>query len=83
MKNKREKEALAIVFGIVRRDNLVHGIPGDVPNILRAVSCPNCTLKLKDGLPVDFVAYMTTAQKAQYRQLIGYEAPKPKGKKKA
>lgn len=76
MRDRQKKQALATVFGIVKRDGLVTGIPGDVPKLRKAVTCPTCKIKLAKGLPVMFESYMTEAQKAHYRDLIGYKPPK-------
>lgn len=76
MKDQRKKEALATVFGVKRRDGLVYGIPGGVPNLRKAITCTTCEIKLVRGLPKAFEKYMDESQKSQYRDLIGYKPKK-------
>lgn len=80
MKDKEKKDALATVFGVKKRDGLVHGVPGGVPMLRKAVTCTSCELKLVKGVPEAFEEYMTEAQKAQYRSLIGYVEKKKSNK---
>lgn len=68
------KEALALVFGIPRRDGMLSGIPGYIPGLKQKLNCRTCDVKLIRGLPKDFVEYMTDEQKAQFKQLIGYKS---------
>ena len=79
MVDKEKKQALATVFGIKTRDGLVHGVPGGVPLLRKAVTCTTCKIQLVKGVPKVFADYMTEEQKAQYKELIGY---KPRKRKK-
>lgn len=79
MVDKEKKQALATVFGIATRDGLVHGVPGGVPLLRKAVTCTTCKIELVKGVPKVFADYMTDEQKAQYKELIGY---KPRSRKK-
>ena len=72
MVDKEKKQALATVFGIATRDGLVHGVPGGVPLLRKAVTCTTCKIELVKGVPKVFAEYMTDEQKAQYKELIGY-----------
>jgi hypothetical protein len=72
------KEALALVFGIPRRDGMLSGIPGYIPGLRQKLNCRTCDVKLVRGLPKDFVEYMTDEQKAQFKQLIGYKSKSKK-----
>lgn len=68
------KEALALVFGIPRRDGMLSGIPGYIPGLKQKLNCRTCDVKLVRGLPKDFVEYMTDEQKEQFKQLTGYKS---------
>lgn len=82
MVDKEKKEALAVVFGIKSRDGLVHGVPGGVPLLRKAVTCTTCQIELVHGVPKVFAKYMTDEQKAQYKELIGYVERKSRKSKK-
>jgi len=69
MKDKAEKAALALVFGVVMSGSLISGIPGNVPGLARTMGCASCVLKLSKGVPTQFAAYMTEEQKKQFKQL--------------
>lgn len=77
MQSKAEKQALAQVFGVARRDGMLSNVP-NVPGLAAKLECTSCTVKLSKGLPTQFEKYMTDDQKAQYRTLTGYKARKPK-----
>ena len=74
MVDKEKKEALALVFGVVRRDSMLSGVPGFVPGLREKLTCTGCELKLVKGLPVEFEKFMSEEQKKQYRELVGYKA---------
>lgn len=76
------KEALALVFGIPRRDGMLSGIPGYIPGLKQKLNCRTCEVKLVRGLPKDFVEYMTDEQKEQFKKLTGYKY-KSKSKSKS
>lgn len=81
MKDKAKKDALALVFGVVKRDNMLSGIPGYVPGLLQKLHCTSCEVKLVKGLPIQFIDYMSEEQKEQFKQLTGYNSRKKTTKK--
>lgn len=77
MQSKQEKDALTLVFGVVRRDGVLLNVP-KVPGLGAKLECTGCTVELSKGLPTQFEMYMTDDQKTQFRTLTGYKARKPK-----
>lgn len=76
MKNKAEKMALALVFGVVMHGSVISGIPGGVPGLARTLGCATCVLKLSKGVPTQFAPYMSEEQKKAFKQQIGRKTSK-------
>ena len=70
MKNKAEKAALALVFGVVMSGSMISGIPGHVPGLTKTLGCATCTLKLNKGIPTQFAPFMSEEQKKAYRKAM-------------
>lgn len=68
MKNKAEKIALALAFGVVMHGSVISGIPGGVPGLTKTLACATCSIKMSKGLPTAFAPYMTEAQKKAFKQ---------------
>jgi len=75
MKDAFKKQALAKVFGIVRRDGVLMGVPV-IPGLREKIISTNDTVKTVKGLPVQFEQYMTDEQKTEFKTLIGYKSRK-------
>lgn len=67
---KTKKMALALAFGIALQGGFVTGIPGGVPGLGRALTCGSCTMSLSKGLPTQFTAYMSEAQKKTFKEAL-------------
>lgn len=67
---RTKQMALGVAFGAIMSGSVISGIPTNVPNLSRALSCGNCSLQLKRGLPVDFVAHMTDEQKKAFKKAM-------------
>lgn len=74
MTSKSEKDALALVFGVMKRGSVVSGIPGFVPGLTKALTNPAYEVKLARGLPVEFSDHMSDEQKKRFRELTGYKS---------
>lgn len=70
MESRKEKRILGEVFGVVARDGLLSGIPGNIPNLRKALTCEKCKIKLVRGIPKYFAPYMTEEQKAEFKRLM-------------
>lgn len=70
MKDKAEKMALALAFGVVMSGSMISGIPGNVPGLTRILSCNSCEVKMSRGLPSQFLAYMSEEQKKAFRKAM-------------
>lgn len=70
MQSKEEKDALALVFGVKKRDAMLSGIPGFVPGLAQKLACYGCKVRLSRGLPVEFAEYMTDEQKSQFKSIM-------------
>lgn len=68
----KKKKALAKVFGVVERDNMMTGIPNHVPQLREKLTCTKgvCEIKVKRGVPVEFEQYMSEEQKAEFKAMI-------------
>lgn len=67
---RAKKQALALAFGVMLSGSMIHGIPGGVPGLSRALSCGNCVMKLHRGVPTQFAAIMTEEQKRAFRKAL-------------
>lgn len=65
-----KKAALGIAFGVVMSGTVISGIPGNVNGLARALSCGNCVMKLKNGVPTQFAGVMTDEQKKAFRRAL-------------
>lgn len=74
MKDRAEKFALALVFGVMMQGSIISAIPGNVPGLSRILSCSSCKVVTKGGLPTQFVPYMSEAQKRAYKQAMKRKA---------
>lgn len=73
---KTKRMALALAFGIVVQGGFATGIPGGVPGLSRALTCGSCVMKLSQGVPSQFAAYMSPAQKEAFKQAVRRKASK-------
>lgn len=65
-----KKAALGIAFGVVMSGTVISGIPGNVNGLARALSCGNCVMHLKNGVPTQFAAVMTDEQKKAFKRAM-------------
>lgn len=65
-----KKVALGIAFGVMMSGSIVSGIPGNVNGLARALTCGNCVMQLKNGVPTQFQAVMTDEQKKAFRRAL-------------
>jgi len=68
MRDKAQKQALALVYGVMMTTSLIYGIPGGVPGLSRTLSCATCKVELSKVVPTKFAPYMTEEQKAAFRK---------------
>lgn len=73
MKSKAEKMALAFVYGVIMQGSIITGIPNNVPGLTRTLGCSSCEVKLSKGVPKQFAAYMSDAQKKAFKQAMKKE----------
>lgn len=78
MRDKAQKQALALVYGVMMTTSLVYGIPGGIPGLARTLSCATCKVELTKGVPTKFAAHMTDEQKAAFKK--EYKRLKKRGK---
>lgn len=65
-----KKAALGIAFGVMMSGTVISGIPGNVNGLARALTCGNCVMQLKNGIPTQFQAVMTEEQKKAFRRAM-------------
>lgn len=65
-----KKAALGIAFGVMMSGSVVSGIPGNVNGLARALTCGNCVMQLKNGVPKQFQAVMTDDQKKTFKRAL-------------
>ena len=65
-----KKAALGIAFGVMMSGTVVSGIPGNVNGLARALTCGNCVMQLKNGVPTQFQAVMTEDQKKAFKRAL-------------
>ena len=65
-----KKAALGIAFGVMMSGSVVSGIPGNVNGLARALTCGNCVMRLKNGVPTQFQAVMTDEQKKAFKRAL-------------
>lgn len=65
-----KKAALGIAFGVVMSGSMVSGIPGNVNGLARALTCGNCVMQLKNGVPTQFAGVMTDEQKKAFKRAM-------------
>ena len=65
-----KKAALGIAFGVMMSGTVISGIPGNVNGLARALTCGNCVMQLKNGIPTQFQAVMTDEQKRAFKQAL-------------
>lgn len=65
-----KKAALGIAFGVVMSSSMVSGIPGNVNGLARALTCGNCVMQLKNGVPTQFAGVMTDEQKKAFKRAM-------------
>lgn len=70
---KQKQRALALAFGVTTHDNMLHGIPGGVPMLGKALTCNTCEYKLVDGVPEKMAPYMTEEQKQIFKEALAKE----------
>lgn len=65
-----KKAALGIAFGVMMSGTVISGIPGNVNGLARALTCGNCVMQLKNGVPTQFQAVMTDDQKKAFKRAL-------------
>jgi hypothetical protein len=65
-----KKAALGIAFGVMMSGSVISGIPGNVNGLARALTCGNCVMQLKNGVPKQFAGVMTDDQKKVFRRAL-------------
>lgn len=65
-----KRAALGIAFGVMMSGTVISGIPGNVNGLARALTCGNCVMQLKNGVPTQFQAVMTDEQKKAFRRSL-------------
>ena len=65
-----KKAALGIAFGVMMSGSVVSGIPGNVNGLARALTCGNCVMQLKNGVPTQFAGVMTDEQKKAFKRAL-------------
>ena len=65
-----KKAALGIAFGVMMSGSVISGIHGNVNGLARALTCGNCVMQLKNGVPTQFQAVMTEEQKKAFKRAL-------------
>ena len=65
-----KRAALGIAFGVMMSGSVISGIPGNVNGLARALTCGNCVMQLKNGVPTQFQAVMTDDQKKAFKRAL-------------
>ncbi len=65
-----KRAALGIAFGVMMSGSVISGIPGTVNGLARALTCGNCVMQLKNGIPTQFQAIMTDEQKKAFKRAL-------------
>lgn len=65
-----KRAALGVAFGVMMSGTVISGIPGNVNGLARALTCGNCVMQLKNGVPTQFQAMMTDEQKKSFKRAL-------------
>ena len=65
-----KRAALGVAFGVMMSGSVVSGIPGNVNGLARALTCGNCVMQLKNGVPTQFAGVMTDEQKKAFKRAL-------------
>ena len=65
-----KRAALGVAFGVMMSGSVISGIPGNVNRLARALTCGNCVMQLKNGVPTQFQAVMTDEQKKAFKRAL-------------
>ena len=65
-----KRAALGVAFGVMMSGSVISGIPGNVNGLARALTCGNCVMQLKNGVPTQFQAVMTDDQKKAFKRAL-------------
>lgn len=65
-----KRVALGLAFGVLVSGSVISGIPAGVSGLSRALSCGNCKMELKRGVPTQFAGVMTDEQKKMFKKAL-------------